>query len=265
MKRKEKPVKEEKSAQIHSGSVFFASDFHLGIPAAKPSPEREKMIVQWLNQTAQVARAYYLLGDLFDFWFEYKKTVPKGYVRLLGKLAEISDSGTDLHIFSGNHDLWMQGYFKDELGAQVHTHPLEIDLDGKKFYLAHGDGIGPGDTGYKAMKKLFTNPVARFFFRWIHPDAGIPLARFFSARSRASGLEPADAQINPEEEAQVIHSKEMLNIKHIDYFIYGHRHIPYEYAVNENSTVLNLGDWMRHFTYAEWKNGQLKLKKFEQQ
>ncbi len=242
-------------------SVFFASDFHLGVPNHSASLVREKKVVHWIGETLPRARAYYLLGDLFDFWFEYKRAVPKGFVRLLGKLAEIADRGAELHIFTGNHDLWMQDYFQKEIGAQVHTGPHQTEINGKRFYLAHGDGIGPGDHGYKKMKKIFTHPAAQFLYRWLHPDIGIPLADYFSGKSREANLEEPDETIDPPSEAQVIHSMQVLKSEHFDYFIYGHRHIPYQYAVNDRSTVYNLGDWMRHFTYAEFADGALKLKK----
>ena len=168
--------------------IYFLSDFHLGAPNAIASRKREDQIVQFLKHAQKAAAAIFIVGDIFDFWFEYKTVVPKGFIRLLGCLAEISDAGIPLHIFTGNHDLWMQDYLTTELNAKVYFEPHLFTLGTKQFYIGHGDGLGPGDYGYKRLKKVFTNPLCKWLFRWLHPDAGIQLANYFSAKSRAKEL-----------------------------------------------------------------------------
>jgi UDP-2,3-diacylglucosamine hydrolase len=164
--------------------IYFASDLHLGTPDAASSLAREKLFVQWLDEVKQDAQAIFIVGDIFDFWHEYKTVVPMGFVRLLGKLAELTDAGVPIHIFTGNHDLWMFGYLERELGVKVYKESIQITLQNKKFYIGHGDGLGPGDHGYKFIKRLFRNPLGQFLFRWIHPDMGVKIASFFSHKSR---------------------------------------------------------------------------------
>ena len=241
--------------------IYFASDFHLGVPDTESSLEREKKVVRWLDETMPHAEAYYLLGDLFDFWFEYRKVVPKGFVRLLGKLAEISDKGIPVHIFVGNHDLWMNGYLDRQIQAKVYHEPVEFEIKGKRFLLGHGDGVGPGDKGFKALKKVFTNSLAQRMFRLLHPDWGIAMADYFSSTSRKA-QENEPITIEPENERQILYAREVLNDRHIDYFIFGHRHQPYQYNLNDNSSVINLGDWMSHYTFAEWDGKKLELKTY---
>ncbi|MDQ3191408.1 MAG: UDP-2,3-diacylglucosamine diphosphatase, partial [Bacteroidota bacterium] len=163
---------------------YFISDFHLGAPDSKSSLEREKKVVKWLDQIKHDAQEIFILGDVFDFWFEYKTVVPKGYVRLLGKIAEICDSGIPVHFFTGNHDMWCFDYLPNELGVQLYKDPVKRSISGKAFYIGHGDGLGPGDKGYKFIKKVFRNPLCQFMFGWVHPNVGIGLANYFSKRSR---------------------------------------------------------------------------------
>lgn len=245
--------------------IYFASDFHLGAPNAEASLARERKVVNWLNDIAPTAREIFLLGDIFDFWFEYKHAVPKGYVRLLGKLAEITDSGIPLHIFTGNHDLWMRDYLKKELNAHVHYKPVIREIDGKRFYIAHGDGLGPGDKGFKFIKKIFTNPTAQWLFERIHPNTGIGMAHYFSRTSRAHTGEKDANFMGEENEWLIIHSKEILTQQHIDYFIYGHRHYPLMLELPGKSMYTNLGDWINYFSYAEWNGETLALKYYRPQ
>src|SRR5690606_35735662 len=165
--------------------IYFSSDNHLGAPTAAASKPREEKFVKWLESIRPDAAAIFLLGDLFDFWFEYKHVVPKGFVRVLGKLAEIRDSGIPIYFFVGNHDLWMEDYFETELQISVFRKPKEFSFNNKSFLIGHGDGLGPGDKGYKRMKKLFTNPLAKWLYRWLHPDLGMPLAQYFSVKNKA--------------------------------------------------------------------------------
>jgi UDP-2,3-diacylglucosamine hydrolase len=230
--------------------VYFASDFHLGAPNPAASREREKRIVRWLDTCSGDAEHIFLVGDIFDFWFEYKEVIPKGYTRLLGKLAELRDKGIGISIFIGNHDMWMDGYFEEELDIPVHYEPKTYDIGGKRFYIGHGDGLGPGDHGYKMLKKVFRNPVCRWLFSLIHPSWGIGLANYFSRKSRAATGGELEKFLGEENEWLAIYSKEILQQAHFDYFIYGHRHLPLDLEVGPDSRYINLGDWLNYFTYA---------------
>ncbi len=240
--------------------IYFASDFHLGSPDFTRSRLREKKIVSWLR-TIKPADSLYLVGDIFDFWFEYKQAVPRGYTRLLGTLASLKDAGTDIKLFCGNHDLWYRDYFQEELGIEILREPLITRLGEKQFYIAHGDGLGPGDNGYKLLKKVFLFKPNQFLYRWLHPDIGIPLAWYFSSLSR-NQHEKYPPEFYGENEWLVKHAREILKKRHIDYFIFGHRHIPVEYPLNENSTYINLGDWITHFSYGEFDGNLFRLKTY---
>ncbi len=243
--------------------VYFSSDNHLGAPTPEQSLPREKKFVAWLDEIKQDAAAIFLLGDLFDFWFEYKTVVPRGFTRTLGKLAEISDSGISLYYFVGNHDLWMHGYFEEELHIPVFHKPEQFEINGTSFFIGHGDGLGPSDKGFKRMKKLFTNPAAKWFFRWIHPDIGVRLAQYFSVKNKLiSGDE--DAQfLGEDKEWLVQYAKRKLETRHYDYFVFGHRHLPLEIDLNGKSKYINLGDWIQYFTYAVFDGEVLLLEEFK--
>jgi UDP-2,3-diacylglucosamine hydrolase len=248
-----------------SGSkIYFASDFHLGAPDDKSSREREKKIVRWLDAIQEDAEALYLMGDVFDFWFEYKRSVPKGYTRLLGKLALMADQGVDIVYFTGNHDLWTFGYLQDEIGAEVHYKAIIRDLKGKKFYLAHGDGLGPGDHGYKFLKKIFTNRFCQWMFGKLHPNFGIWLANYFSSTSRNSQDEEATEFLGEDKEFLVQHAKAILQESDINYFIFGHRHYAIKISLNGHSFYINLGDWIQNDTYAVFDGDKLELKTYEE-
>ncbi|MCB0737113.1 MAG: UDP-2,3-diacylglucosamine diphosphatase [Bacteroidetes bacterium] len=242
--------------------VYFASDFHLGAPNYTESLRREKQVVNWLNEIKPTTQALYLMGDLFDFWFDYKTVVPKGYVRLLAKIADFTDCGIPVYLFTGNHDMWLFGYFENELGVTLIRKPINQTIMGKKFYLAHGDGLGPGDKGYKFIKKVFENKLCQWAFKWLHPDLGIGLANYFSKSSRAATGD-SDAQfLGEDKEWLIIHSKNVLQKEHFDYFVYGHRHYPIVFQL-ENSQYVNLGDWITYFTYAEFDGQKLELKQYQ--
>jgi len=244
--------------------IYFSSDNHLGAPTHSESLEREKVFVSWLNSIKSDAHAIFLLGDLFDFWFEYREVVPKGFVRTLGKLAELKDSGIEIYYFVGNHDLWMEGYFETELGIPVFHQPKVFQINSKRFFIGHGDGLGPGDLGYKRMKKVFTHPVSKWLFRWLHPDLGVRLAKYLSVKNKLiSGDE--DAQfLGEENEWLALYAKRKLETEHYDYFIFGHRHLPMEIKVGNHSKYFNLGDWIIHYTYGEFDGERFKLKTLEQ-
>ena len=250
--------------QIPAGKkIYFASDNHLGAPTPEASLPREKKFVRWLDQVKEDAAVIFLLGDLFDFWFEYKTVVPKGFVRVLGKLAEISDSGIPIHFFVGNHDLWMKTYFEKELGIPTYRDVKEFEFNNKSFLLGHGDGKGPGDKGYKRMKKVFTNPVSNWLYRWLHPDWGMKLAHYLSVKNKLISGDEDKKFLGEEGEWLVQYCKRKLETKHYDYLIFGHRHLPLEIQVGENSKYINLGDWIHHFTYGELDGETFSLKSFE--
>ncbi|MEC7754187.1 MULTISPECIES: UDP-2,3-diacylglucosamine diphosphatase [Roseivirga] len=245
-----------------SEKVYFASDFHLGIPNKAKSREREQKIIDWLSQCQKDAHAIFLVGDLFDFWFEYKTTIPKGFSRFQGKLAEIADSGIELHIFTGNHDLWMFGYFEEEFNAKVYTEPIDLFINQTSLYVGHGDGLGPGDKGYKFLKKVFTNRFFQWAFHWLHPNVGIGLANFWSGKSRAQANN-TEQRFLGEEEWLWSYAKSLEKEKHRDYYIFGHRHLPLDLEVGNNSRYINLGEWLGAFTYAEYAEGKVELKTYE--
>jgi UDP-2,3-diacylglucosamine hydrolase len=242
--------------------IYFASDFHLGVPSYEKSLQREKLIVKWLDEIKQDAEEIYLMGDVFDFWFEYKHSVPKGFIRLLGKIAEITDSGISVHFFTGNHDMWMFDYLPKELNITIHRQPITKNYNGKKFYLGHGDGLGPGDHGYKFIKKVFANKFAQWMFARVHPNLGIGMANFWSRKSRVSNGPKDEAFHGEENEWLVVYSKEILKKEHFDYFIFGHRHLPLDIKLAENSRYINLGEWVNFNSYAVFDGKELLLEKF---
>ncbi len=242
--------------------IYFASDNHLGAPTSELSRPREKKFVAWLDEVKKDAAAIYLLGDLFDFWFEYGTVVPKGFTRTLGKLAEISDSGIPIHYFVGNHDLWMHGYFEEELGIPVYHKPQEFVFNDKIFFIGHGDGLGPYDKGYKRMKKVFTNPIFKWLFRWLHPDLGVKIAQYMSVKNKLISGEDDAKFLGEDNEWLVQYSKKKLENKHCDFFIFGHRHLPMEIKLNEQSNYINLGDWISYYTYGAFDGQHFELKTF---
>lgn len=241
--------------------IYFASDLHLGVPNREKSLVREKLFVQWLDDIKSDAEAIYLVGDIFDFWFEYKKAVPKGYVRLLGKLAEISDSGITIHIFTGNHDMWLFDYLEDEINAHIYREPIEVSLKGKRFFIGHGDGLGPGDNGYKLIKKIFKNKLCQWLFERIHPNLGISIAQYWSKKSRIANGEKNESY-HGEKEWLTQFCKEKIKTIEIDYFIFGHRHLPLEVDLGNNMTYINLGEWVNYNSYAVFDGKKLELKRY---
>ncbi len=243
--------------------IYFASDFHLGAPDYDSSLIREKKVVHWLDEIKSDAAEIYLVGDVFDFWFEYKTVVPRGFVRLLGKIAELTDAGIKVHFFIGNHDMWVFDYLPKETGVEVHLEPIERTYGDKRFYIGHGDGLGPGDRGYKFIKKVFRNPFCQWLFARLHPNLGIGLANFWSRKSRQHTGSSDKRFLGEENEWLAIYSKELLKTKHFDYFVFGHRHLPMQIQVGENSTYFNLGDWIDHFTYAQFDGTTLSMRHFQ--
>jgi UDP-2,3-diacylglucosamine hydrolase len=246
-----------------SKKIYFLSDFHLGAPDAANSLVREKKIVRFLDEIKKDASVIFIVGDLFDFWYEYKKVVPKGYVRILGKIAEITDAGIPIHFFVGNHDMWMKDYFQTELNTAVYFEPAEFTFYGKRFLIGHGDGLGPGDEGYKFIKKIFRNPICQWLFGILPPRVGIGIADFFSKKSRAKTGSTNEIFLGEEKEWLVVYAKEILQKQHYDYFIFGHRHLPLDIGLNEKSTYINLGDWIKYFTYAVFDGEKLSLEYYK--
>jgi len=248
------------SANKHK--IYFASDFHLGTPNFTESLAREKKIVKWLNEVKKDATEIYLMGDIFDFWFEYKYTVPKGFTRFLGTIASIVDSGIPVHFFIGNHDMWMFDYLPQELGITIHRKQGIFKLGKKTFFLGHGDGLGPGDTNYKRIKKIFSNRFSQWLFARIHPNFSFSIANYWSRESRKKGKEP-QTFLGEDKEWLVAYCKRKLE-QHpqIDYFVFGHRHLPISHHITNKILYINTGDWLNHFTYAVFDGEQLELKKY---
>lgn len=239
--------------------VYFASDFHLGAPDYASSLKREKHIVAWLKKAALDAHEIYLVGDLFDFWFEYSKAVPRGHTRLLGTLAELTDNGLPIHVFTGNHDMWIFDYLPQETGVQLHRQPIERTWNNQRFMIGHGDGLGPGDYGYKVIKRIFRNPACQWLFARLHPNFGIRLADFWSRTSRKAGEEKDKTFLGEDGEWLVQYCKEVLKNTHFDYFIFGHRHLPLDIQLQPDARYINLGDWIHHYTYGVFDGTEMKL------
>jgi UDP-2,3-diacylglucosamine hydrolase len=245
-----------------SNNIYLLSDFHLGAPTYTASLEREKQLVQFLDEIKTNATEIFLVGDMFDFWYEYRTVVPKGYVRLLGKLAELADAGIQLHFFVGNHDMWMKDYFQQELNMPVYFEPKEFERNGKTFLIGHGDGLGPGDHGYKRLKKVFRSPISQWLFGIFPPKLGIGLANYMSRRSRAQAGATEETFLGEEKEWLIIYSKEVLTQKKVDFFVFGHRHLPIDYRLSVEARYINLGDWINYCTYAVFDGQNLELKSY---
>lgn len=243
--------------------IYFLSDFHLGAPNPTESLLREKKIVAFLDNIKKTASAIFIVGDMFDFWYEYRHVVPKGYVRIFGKLAELTDLGISIHFFVGNHDMWMSGYFEKELNIPVYFEPKRFEWNGKKFFIGHGDGLGPGDYGYKFLKTIFRNSICQWLFGLLPPAMAIGTANYFSRKSRKNTNEDELQFLGEDKEWLVIFSREVLAKEHVDYFIFGHRHVPIDYKLNDKSSYINLGDWITNFTYAEFDGNTVTLETWQ--
>lgn len=245
-------------------NVYFASDFHLGTPTLPQSRDRERVIVNWLDTIEADAEVIFLVGDVFDFWFEYKRSIPKGFIRFQGKLAELTDAGKRIILFTGNHDMWMRDYFTQEMGIPVYREPRTYEIAGKRLYIGHGDGLGPGDFVYKRLKQVFENGLARQLFRWLHPDLGIGLAHKWSRRSRASNEKKEEDRFMGEDREWLFqYCREVEQHQHHDYYVFGHRHLPLDLAVSDNSRYVNLGEWVSAKTYAVFNGQDVQLKAWE--
>jgi len=242
--------------------LYFASDFHLGIPDHDASLVREKRIVRWLETVAGDAQAIYLLGDIFDFWFEYRHAIPKGFIRLQGKLAELRDAGLPIYFFTGNHDMWMFDYFEKEIGIVIYREPQVLQVGTHKLLIGHGDGLGPGDSTYKILKKFFNSAICQWLFARIHPNLGIRVANYWSRTSRISSTKMEEKFQGEENEFLLSYCREQEISNHHDFYIFGHRHLPLDIKVGENSRYLNCGEWVHFNTYVEYDGKELSLKTF---
>lgn len=243
--------------------IYFASDFHLGVPTYEKSREREKLLIEWLTMAEQDATEIFLVGDLFDFWFEYKYTAPKGFIRFLGKLASICDKGIPVHVFTGNHDMWMYDYLEKEIGVKIYRAPIRRTFNGKSFLIGHGDGLGPGDHKYKFLKKFFASSICQWLYARIHPNFAFGLANYLSRSSRASTGKTDEVFKGEEGEWLLAYCKEVVVKEKIDFFVFGHRHLPLELKVNETSMYYNLGEWLNYNSYAVFSGNKMELKAFK--
>lgn len=248
---------------MNTKKIYFASDFHLGVPTLESSLEREKSICRWLDHIKADAEEIYLVGDIFDFWFEHTFTVPKGFTRLLGKIAELTDSGIKVVFFTGNHDLWMRDYFIKELNVVIHHEPITRVYNNKTFYIGHGDGMGPGDRGYKLLKIVFTSKLCHWLYSRLHPNFSFWFARFTSRRSRITTGDSDEKFLGAEKEWLFLFCKDYLKQHKVDFFIFGHRHLPLELDIDGTAKYTNLGDWIKYRTYAVFDGQNLSLNKFE--
>ncbi len=239
-------------------NIYFASDFHLGTDGRLPSIEREKLIVEWLRSIEDDCEVLFLVGDVFDYWFEYRNTIPKGYTRLFAQFRRMVDHGVEIHFFVGNHDMWVKDYFTVEFGIKVYYEPAVFIFDDQTFYIGHGDGLGPGDLKYKVIKNVLRNPILQWCFGWVHPSIGLPLMRLFSKKSR--GGQPEEPITDIKEEWLVQFCEDRLKTDNVDYFIFGHRHLPIDCTLtNDKSRYINLGDWLEFCSYGVWNGHELSL------
>lgn len=245
-------------------NIYFLSDAHLGSLAIEHSRTQERRLVNFLDQIKDKAAAIYLLGDMFDFWYEFKTVVPKGYTRFLGKLSELTDMGVEIHFFTGNHDIWCDDYLEKECGLIIHKKPLTTELYGKEFYLAHGDGLGDPDKKFQFLRSLFHNKILQALYSCIHPRWSIAFGLNWAKHSRLkreNGKEPD--YMGEDKEYLVLYTKEYLKSHpDINYFIYGHRHIELDLQLSKTSRVLILGDWISLFTYAVFDGEHLFMEQY---
>ena len=243
--------------------LYFASDFHLGVPTPEASLERERKVVAWLESIRHDAQAIYLLGDIFDFWFEYSHAIPRGFIRLQGKLAELRDAGISIAFFTGNHDMWMFDYFPKELGIPIHREPIELVVGSQRLLIGHGDGLGPGETGYKILKAFFNSGICQWLFARIHPNLGMRIAQYWSRKSRINNMKREETFKGEENEFLLIWCREEEKRAHRDFYIFGHRHLVLDLSVGPNSRYINIGEWVhQNATYCEYDGRQAVLKTF---
>ncbi len=243
--------------------IYFASDFHLGVPDVKSSRDRELKLVRWLDAVKGDAHSIYLLGDIFDFWFEYRQAIPKGFIRLQGKLAELRDDGLPIFFFTGNHDMWMFDYFPKELGIPIYREPIRLEVGSHVLMIGHGDGLGPGDLSYKFLKRFFNSRLCQWLFARLHPNLGIGIAKYWSRNSRIANMKREEKFNGEENEYLLTYCRELEKKQHHDFYIFGHRHLPLDLKVGQESRYINLGEWVHFYTYACYDGKSVELRTFE--
>jgi UDP-2,3-diacylglucosamine hydrolase len=246
--------------------VYFLSDVHLGSCAFNDDREREQKLVRWLTSIQDNASDIYLLGDIFDFWYEYKYVIPKGFVRLLGKLAELSDKGVQLHFFIGNHDIWVRDYFEKELGMNVYLYDTVQEINGKRFYLAHGHRTGYRPWIVKLMHYVFHAGWVRRLYNCIHPTINYWFGLKWSKNNRLYKHKQEEAEYLGEDKEFLVQFAKEYSKTHpeIDYFIFGHRHVMLDLMLSKTARVVYLGDWISHFSYAVFDEDGLRLEMYEE-
>jgi UDP-2,3-diacylglucosamine hydrolase len=245
------------------GKIYFVSDVHLGAPALTNNHQRELKFARWLDEINDDVSELYLMGDIFDFWWEYKKVVPRGFTRILGRIANLTDRGIPVYFFPGNHDLWVFDYLPSELGVIVHRNEIVREIGGKKFFLAHGDGLDADDIGYLRLKKIFTNRNLQWWFSRLHPNFAFHIAHKWSKSSRMAKL-GNEEEFNVNNDGIYKFAENYLKQESIDYFIFGHRHKMINYQINESSRFVLLGDWISNFSYGVFDGEKFELKKYKE-
>jgi len=242
--------------------IYFISDIHLGAPALKNNREREILFARWFDEIRNDVAELYLMGDIFDFWWDYKKVVPRGFTRILGRIADLSDRGIPVFFFPGNHDLWVFDYFQKELGITVHKEEIIKEIGGKKFFLAHGDGLDAEDKGYLLLKKIFTNKTLQWLYSRLHPNFALTIAHKWSKSSRLAKIN-IDEEFNVNTDGIFKFAQDFLEQENIDYFIFGHRHQMVDESIGDNSRFVFLGDWIKNFSYGVFDGEKFELKKYK--
>ncbi len=254
-------MKQEHISLPYNQKIYFASDFHLGAPNHESSLAREKKVVAWLESIRHDAHSIYLLGDIFDFWFEYRHAIPKGFIRLLGKLAELRDAGIPIYLFTGNHDMWMFDYFPKELGIPIYREPIVLNTGTHKLLIGHGDGLGPGDRSYKLLKKFFSSSICQWLFARIHPNLGMSIAHYWSRSSRIANMKVEEKFTGKEKEYLFIWCTGQEHLTHHDFYIFGHRHLSLDLPVSGTSRYINIGEWVHHAAYGVYDGKNMELKR----
>jgi UDP-2,3-diacylglucosamine hydrolase len=244
------------------GLIYFVSDVHLGAPALKNNRERELLFANWLDDIKDNVAELYLMGDIFDYWYEYKKVAPRGFTRILGRIADLTDNGIPVHFFTGNHDIWVFDYLPEETGVILHREPVVAEIKGKKFFLAHGDGLDASDKGYLFLKKVFTNKPMQWLFSRLHPNFAFSVAHKWSATSRLSKTDyQEDFMAN--QDGMYKFAAGFLENTPVDYFVMGHRHRMTMEKMKGNATFILLGDWISRFSYGVFDGEKFELKKYK--
>lgn len=244
------------------GKIYFVSDVHLGAPALNNNRERERLFADWLDDIKDDVSELFLMGDIFDFWHEYKKVAPRGFTRIIGRIGDLTDSGVNVHFFTGNHDLWVYDYLPEEAGVILHRNPVVKEIFGKNFFLAHGDGLDEADVGYRRLKRIFTNKTMQWLFARLHPNAALSLGHGWSKKSRLAKM-GTDENFKANEDGMYKFAEKYLEKESIDYFIFGHRHELAKESINGNTTFVLLGDWINKFSYGVFDGENFEIKRYK--